>query len=467
MYKPCSLIALLYVTLWTTVTGSVVIDYQDYLWRLFNASARQNAGAKDAFILECFFIPYASNAPGMTPWLYSDPRYPHNNPNTTGRPNVLIAWRPMVYSLNYIVMTSGPSKKDWQIIKPLDAIMRQPALDNSQQNTFYLAADPRLFPSPPSASIPQSSATSSANQMASRFIYSCQFHGVHCKMCYSDLHYIYKDVQGKGPQDALVVVPPIHHLKPPLDCNTTDCNPHWPQKNWSPFYYTPPQGRAVLLYIYSVNPHRILHGSIDGSISSVGNITAAAAQGIERSGRWGWDVLSEPVRTVAMTEFVPQNESDGSLKDPVWIWGQMRGGSPPILVPTPFGEKFITFFHSSGWFLSKALRTYFMGAYLFSPLPPFAITHISREPITPMVGKESFYSYNFSTGQSGFSNRKLDYCIFPVGAVLLPADDVVAVSLGRNEAQGLILLLNISLGSAFFLDHLKKVDTTVILDDAL
>lgn len=65
-----------------------------------------------------------------------------------------------------------------------------------------------------------------------------------------------------------------------------------------------------------------------------------------------------------------------------WKWGGMRGGTPPIKI----GNDYLTFFHSSCQFASKASNGkmkmhYFMGAYTFQDSPPFTIRKVSSFPI--------------------------------------------------------------------------------------
>lgn len=65
-----------------------------------------------------------------------------------------------------------------------------------------------------------------------------------------------------------------------------------------------------------------------------------------------------------------------------WKWGMPRGGTPAILVD---GE-YLAFFHSSLFMKSVVspnapMWHYFMGAYTFSPNPPFQITSISPYPL--------------------------------------------------------------------------------------
>lgn len=59
-----------------------------------------------------------------------------------------------------------------------------------------------------------------------------------------------------------------------------------------------------------------------------------------------------------------------------WVHGQMRGGTPPVLV----GDEYWTFFHSSTeHHIGK--RQYHMGAYAFEAKAPFKPTRITREPL--------------------------------------------------------------------------------------
>lgn len=59
-----------------------------------------------------------------------------------------------------------------------------------------------------------------------------------------------------------------------------------------------------------------------------------------------------------------------------WVWGEVRGGTPPIRV----GDEYWTFFHSSTPWTTK-FRQYHMGAYAFEARPPFRLTRISTRPI--------------------------------------------------------------------------------------
>ena len=117
------------------------------------------------------------------------------------------------------------------------------------------------------------------------------------------------------------------------------------QKNWSPFDFCPrcafrggsaaPNNSssssqdATLLFVYGIQPHTIV---LAYNTTKVGEMTA---------------------KVVFKT----------SIIDPdVWKWGEMRGGTPALLV----GDSYLSFFHSSGRLSHKHVITYVMGAYLFS-----------------------------------------------------------------------------------------------------
>lgn len=113
------------------------------------------------------------------------------------------------------------------------------------------------------------------------------------------------------------------------------------EKNWSPFVY-----ENTLYLSYFLNPHEVLKADLDSGDC-------------------------EPLHI--------------SQKTIAWDWGQLRGGTPGLLVD---GE-YLAFFHSM-----KPLKTnngqmwhYFMGAYTYSATPPFSLTKVSPLPIND----SSFY----------------------------------------------------------------------------
>lgn len=120
---------------------------------------------------------------------------------------------------------------------------------------------------------------------------------------------------------------------------------HW-EKNWMPFDYY-----GTLLLVYSISPNRIYLPYI---------------------GLGSCDLVSETHAALS------------------WDYGELRGGTPAILVD---GE-YLSFFHSYRMMSSQQSNGhhtfhYFFGAYTFSPKVPFGITRVSQ---TPIAGR-GLYSY--------------------------------------------------------------------------
>ncbi len=131
-----------------------------------------------------------------------------------------------------------------------------------------------------------------------------------------------------------------------------------------------------------------------------------------------------------------------------WQWGEMRGGTPAVLIND---HSYLTFFHSSSHIAHKDVVTYVMGAYLFERNPPFAITHMSAEPIM----HETFMDWKLGVTR-GWPKVKVDFVTFPVGFIF--DSKHIYVSYGRNDAESCILTLN----RKGLLDSLKPVRTKVI-----
>jgi predicted GH43/DUF377 family glycosyl hydrolase len=133
-------------------------------------------------------------------------------------------------------------------------------------------------------------------------------------------------------------------------------------------------------------------------------------------------------------------------KENFWPYGELRGGSPAQLV----GEKYLAFFHSSAKHLTvKMVTSYFMGAYLFDPHPPFGITHISPEPI---IHK------SFIDQSQPWAYKGVDFVVFPMSYIF--NDTHILVSVGTNDRDGCILTLN----RKEFLDSLQPVDSLLVGD---
>lgn len=164
-------------------------------------------------------------------------------------------------------------------------------------------------------------------------------------------------------------------------------NPIRREKNWTPFDY-----KGNMLLAYSLAPHRIFH------------------------------------------PLFSKNECDLfalSQGDIEWKWGELRGGTPALLID----GQYLAFFHSS-----KAMKTkqsngkmmshYFMGAYAFSGVPPFEITGISPEPI---VGDKFYNGPEYKTW-------KPLRVVFPGGYV--HDDNYIWVVYGREDHEMWVVKLD-------------------------
>lgn len=153
------------------------------------------------------------------------------------------------------------------------------------------------------------------------------------------------------------------------------------EKNWVPFDYV-----GNLLLAYSLSPHRIL----------------------------------SPLLGLETCVTIAKTSSDIS-----WSWGELRGGTPGILVD---GE-YLSIFHSSLYMKTiysngKSVLHYFIGAYTFAGSPPFAITKMSPEP---MIAK-GFYS-----GEIYTPYWKPVHVVFPCG--LMAEGSFIWMAYGRQDHE--------------------------------
>jgi predicted GH43/DUF377 family glycosyl hydrolase len=170
---------------------------------------------------------------------------------------------------------------------------------------------------------------------------------------------------------------------------------------------------AQLLFIYSIIPHRIVQ-----------LLPTDKADELKGS-------------TVSVTRLV---------EDRFWPYGELRGGTNAVRI----GDKYLTFFHSSNKHIIQVrIMTYFMGAYLFDTKPPFAITHVTPEPIIhpALINDTLEWAY-----------KGVDFVIFPMG--LIVNETHITVSIGRNDRESWMMTLH----RGPFLESLKKVDSKVIGD---
>lgn len=154
------------------------------------------------------------------------------------------------------------------------------------------------------------------------------------------------------------------------------------EKNWVPFSYN-----ERLHLAYSLNPHQI-YCCMETGVCTTCDLTEAAIN---------------------------------------WKWGELRGGTPALLEK----DCYIGFFHSCKSIKSvqskgKIMRHYFMGAYVFSNNPPFAIEKISAKPI---IGPQ-FYS---GTPSEKYPNKPNLRCVFPGGIVI--EENNIWVFYGRQDCE--------------------------------
>lgn len=100
---------------------------------------------------------------------------------------------------------------------------------------------------------------------------------------------------------------------------------------------------------------------------------------------------------------------------PTWAFGELRGGSNPVLV----GSEYWCFFHSSTPWVAPQ-RRYHMGAYVFDAAPPYRITRMTRTPI-------------LSGSQAEPRRFRGPLVVFPGGALI--RDGIWTVVFGVNDEE--------------------------------
>lgn len=111
---------------------------------------------------------------------------------------------------------------------------------------------------------------------------------------------------------------------------------------------------------------------------------------------------------------------------PVWQWGQIRGGTPPV--PYGDGSRMLAVFHSSLQTEDAPhFRRYYGAAYLFEAKPPFRVTAITAKPL--MSGSEQD-GHGFDPR---YSHGWKPFIPFPCG--LVTEGENWLVSLGVNDWQ--------------------------------
>ena len=189
------------------------------------------------------------------------------------------------------------------------------------------------------------------------------------------------------------------------------------QKNWVPFVH---EGKILL--IQSINPLHVME---------------LVEKGDPARGEPGCGVPSN----VTSAE---RNESKAfsrtfSLVDAVqiqWDYGQLRGGTPGVLLPD--GKHYLSIFHSRCKLPGNVLETYFMGALTwFMCGSVFQIYSVSRAPIVNV----SLYDGAWAPNRSGRS--RFDYVVFPVGLLLSDDNQSVSISFGHQDVNGMLATISL------------------------
>lgn len=115
---------------------------------------------------------------------------------------------------------------------------------------------------------------------------------------------------------------------------------------------------------------------------------------------------------------------------PEWKWGELRGGSTPVL----HDGLYWVFFHSSDGEITN--RRYHVGAYSFDPKPPFRPVQITRAPLLSGSANE----LAFGDPDNPTYNPR---CVFPASAFVLA--DRWVVSVGVNDTSSAVVEIPIRL----------------------
>lgn len=142
-----------------------------------------------------------------------------------------------------------------------------------------------------------------------------------------------------------------------------------------------------------------------------------------------------------------------------WEWGELRGGTPAVLLPPSLtaagavGPDLLAFFHSSRSMRSAhsdgaAVQHYFMGAYTFEANPPFRVTRISREPV--------FAPGMYDPSHPGLQHKtyKPIRCVFPTGLLLDATRMEAHVTFGKQDFEAWVATMGLE---ELIRDHLRPV----------
>lgn len=206
--------------------------------------------------------------------------------------------------------------------------------------------------------------------------------------------------------------------------------PNEDQKNWSPFEY-----KEQVLFISSPDPyHRIIETKSDNQARSASIVYANT---IALTKIKDHDIILQTTPTISTEQLSAEDAKLHPVFQPKWYWkfGQLRGGTHALKIND---HSYLTFFHSSRHppKIGYVLKTYVMGAYIFSSKPPFEIQAITTEPIT----HKSMYQGKWSDLPDSY--YLMDYIIFPTSFIL--RNDIIYLTYGRQDTEGWVATLSLS-----------------------
>lgn len=209
--------------------------------------------------------------------------------------------------------------------------------------------------------------------------------------------------------------------------------PRKDQKNWSPFEHVKtgkPLASSELLFVTYPNPLRVVRLFEDANTyTECQALTAAKSK----------TSTKESTKIHAITVSV---DNDGKPRKVAWptSLGEMRGGTPAIKVPHPIEPSkfvYLSFFHSSNDVdepISMAIRytdvlkTYTMGAFLFSITEPFELLYVSAKPLV----HNSLYQGDWPHQPWAFHH--MDYIVFPTN-VQMKDDLSFYLQFGKQDKE--------------------------------
>lgn len=161
------------------------------------------------------------------------------------------------------------------------------------------------------------------------------------------------------------------------------------EKNWVPFEHRDKNGIPSLYFVYTFNPLEIIQFTKSGDMKQAFRLSSS--------------------------KFIAKHWEER--------WGQIRGGTPALLI----GDEYLTFFHSS--FTRSLKKWYVFGALALENKPPFRIKKISKNPI---IFRDCFTAPMLHYEWYGLSQY---YVIFPSGFVVGHKDgnEVFHVACGEND----------------------------------